>query len=107
MTKTTLIADDVTSVGAEHAPAAGVESEAAAATELQQAATRKKRSARRTRKWHWIAGATIPVALLAVWHFATTTGLVPSYQLSTPAARWAALTDSHPRGDRSGHSAFS
>src|SRR5690625_2579685 len=107
MTKTTLIADDVTSVGAEHAPAAGVESEAAAATELQQAATRKKRSARRTRKWHWIAGATIPVVLLAVWHFATTTGLVPSYQLSTPAAVWEALIDLHQRGELLGHIAIS
>lgn len=127
MSKTTLITDDVASAGTTDSPAASaqvgagevvpdakaghgsaVEHGAAAKLGAQSAAaTQKTRSARRLKKWHWAAGAAIPIVLVTVWHVVTTTGLVPSYQLSTPGAVWEAAVDLHKRGELFGHVAIS
>jgi|SRR5690625_1377522 len=59
------------------------------------------------RRWNWVLGAAIPVVLLASWHVVTTYGIVPAYQLSTPASVWDALLDLHSRGELFGHIAIS
>src|SRR5690625_1050333 len=109
MSKTSLIKDDASTASVSVSPD-GVSKEGTAQEqlgELNAAVAKKQKSARRSQKWHWLAGAAIPVALLALWHFATTTGLVPSYQLSTPAAVWEALIDLHQRGELLGYIAIS
>lgn len=110
MSKTTLISDDATSVDDSASPSDLTQVESRGEGEVSQqsaAAVAKKKSARRVRGWHLVAGAAIPVALLAVWHFATTSGVIPPYQLSTPAAVWDALIDLHQRGELFGHIAIS
>jgi sulfonate transport system permease protein len=43
-------------------------------------------------------GALVPLALLALWHWVTASGLVPPYQLPGPTAVWSAGTDLAERG---------
>lgn len=111
MSKNTLIEDGAQSAAVSTSPndSASVESSTVQGQlgELNEAVAKKEKTARRNQKWHWIAGAVIPVVLLAVWHFATTSGLIPPYQLSTPGAVWEALVDLHQRGELLGHIAIS
>lgn len=43
-------------------------------------------------------GALVPLALLALWHWVTASGLVPPYQLPGPTAVWNAGADLAERG---------
>ena len=54
-----------------------------------------------------VGGALLPLLLLTVWHLVTTSGLVPSYQLPTPASVWRAAVDLAERGDLQTHVAIS
>ncbi|GIG38352.1 ABC transporter permease [Cellulomonas phragmiteti] len=45
-----------------------------------------------------IGGALLPLLLLGAWHLVTTGGLVPPYQLPTPASVWEAGVDLQQRG---------
>lgn len=64
--------------------------------------TARPASARRRltgRRWFVIVGgAIIPVALLAVWQFVSTSGLVPVSQLPSPEMVWLAAVDLAQRG---------
>ncbi|HLR55806.1 MAG TPA: ABC transporter permease [Actinomycetales bacterium] len=111
MTKT-LIKDGVSPAGPQDTAGAGVGKETAATSSASVPASAPKlgkdpRSKKRIQKWHWVAGAALPITVLVAWHFLTTTGLIPSYQLSTPAAVWEALIDLHQRGALLGHIAIS
>ena len=63
-------------------------------------------AAGRYRHGTWIArpgvgvatGALVPLALLAVWNWVTTSGLVPAYRLPGPAAVWTSAVDLAGRG---------
>lgn len=51
------------------------------------------------RRWFVVVGgAIIPVALLAVWQFVSTSGLVPVSQLPSPEMVWLAAVDLAERG---------
>ncbi|WP_225215658.1 ABC transporter permease [Cellulomonas avistercoris] len=54
-----------------------------------------------------VGGALLPLLLLAVWQYVTTSGLVPPYQLPSPASVWNAAVDLWQRGDLQTHVAIS
>jgi sulfonate transport system permease protein len=45
-----------------------------------------------------VGGALVPLAVVVLWHAVTTSGLVPSFQLASPAAVWQAGVDLAERG---------
>jgi len=54
-----------------------------------------------------VGGALLPLLLLAVWQYVTAGGLVPPYQLPSPASVWDAAVDLWQRGDLQTHVAIS
>lgn len=54
-----------------------------------------------------VLGALVPVTLLAVWHLASTTGLVAVYQLPPPGMVWDAAVELAGRGELWTHVAIS
>ncbi|UZN04738.1 ABC transporter permease [Cellulomonas sp. S1-8] len=54
-----------------------------------------------------VGGALLPLLLLAAWQYVTGAGLVPAYQLPSPAAVWQAGVDLHQRGELATHIAIS
>jgi len=54
-----------------------------------------------------VGGALLPLLLLAVWQYVTASGLVPPYQLPSPASVWNAAVDLWQRGDLQTHVAIS
>lgn len=52
------------------------------------------------RRWFRIVGGLLlPLVILAAWQFVTATGLVPVYQLPSPAMVWQAAVDLAQRGE--------
>ncbi|MCC2334590.1 ABC transporter permease [Cellulomonas wangsupingiae] len=54
-----------------------------------------------------VGGAVLPVLVLAVWQYVTTSGLVAPYQLPSPASVWDAALDLQQRGELVTHVAIS
>ncbi|MBF0686772.1 MAG: ABC transporter permease [Cellulomonas sp.] len=54
-----------------------------------------------------VGGALLPLLVLAVWQYVTTSGLVAPYQLPSPASVWNAAVDLWQRGDLQTHVAIS
>jgi len=54
-----------------------------------------------------VGGAVLPVLILAVWQYVTTSGLVAPYQLPSPASVWDAALDLQQRGELVTHVAIS
>jgi len=48
---------------------------------------------------HWLVGLVVPALVLVAWQLATTSGLVPSYALPTPASVITAAVDLLERGE--------
>ena len=48
-------------------------------------------------------GCLLPLALLILWHFVTSTGRIPFHQLPSPQAVWEAGVDLYQRGELWGH----
>lgn len=60
------------------------------------------------RQWfRAVGGALLPLALVAVWHWVTASGMVPAFQLPGPAAVWRAGVDLAQRGELGIHVAIS
>lgn len=70
--------------------------------------SRPRRSDPLSRGWVVaLLGAVVPVTLLAVWQVASSTGLVPVYQLPPPGTVWDAAVDLAGRGELWIHVAIS
>lgn len=54
-----------------------------------------------------VGGALLPLLLLAVWQYVTSSGVVPPYQLPGPVSVWDAAVDLWQRGDLQTHVAIS
>lgn len=54
-----------------------------------------------------VGGALLPLLLVTVWQVATSSGLVPPYQLPSPVSVWNAAVDLWQRGDLQTHVAIS
>ena len=84
-------------------PAAGSTREPAPGTPAPGTPTRRS-AGPISRRWVRVAlAALLPVAVLAVWHVATTSGLVPPYRLPTPQSVVVAAADLYQRGDLTGY----
>lgn len=59
------------------------------------------------RKWAWVLGAILPVALLALWQFLSTTGIFSAVQLPAPSKVIAAGVDLLQGGNLGLHVAIS
>lgn len=71
------------------------------------APSRKPRKSLLDSRWSWILGALLPVALLALWQFLSSTGVFSAVQLPAPSKVLAAAADLWSRGDLGLHIAIS